>query len=793
MAVTETTTESWGSRLGNSIKGVVVGLGLFVLGFPVLFWNEGNSVKTAKALDEGEGACVSVESSAKVDPEMDGRLVHMTGKADTKDVLTDEEFGVSETAIALIRKVEMYQWKENCRTEEKKNAGGSVTTTKTYTYSKVWSGQAIDSSEFKESGHDNPGALEFPSRTQRAANVSFGAFRLSAGQVSRIGAAKEYAYPADFTCRVARVQLKGTTIYVPNRETRLNEKNERDVASQPRIGDMRVVFSVVYPHEISVVSKQHGDTFVPYVAKTGKRVDLLKDGVADAAEMFADARDANTLFTWGLRLGGFLMMFTGLSMLLKPLSVLADVLPFLGNVVEMGIAVVAGLVSLICALVTIGVAWLFYRPVLGVALLAVAGFFVWKLVQRRKAAKAKKAAAVGAPSAAKGVAAVAFALLSLAAFAEKRVTRSGVTLKGADAAEVAAAAEEFKALGGSAAVSLTLEKCDAGALAAAAQAWPGATSVYITDTAADRKLADLAPVAAFTSARRVSITGVKADFAPLAKLAAVRTLALKYCEIADLAPVAALPALAELDLYASKVKDFSPLAAAKGLRTIDYYAVKPLVPGEDCYRSLGTLKQVTAFHGGLTKMTSLAWLKDVPQAEEVKVFAEKIDDFTPLASLPNLRYLRAWNMDGGNLATAFGSLKVLANATKLERLELPGSVVADFDALASLTALKTLDLTVKCDVDLAFAKGLKSLKKLTLPNDRKTAHKVSNFDALAGLPALEVVSMPNVSGVASLAPLLSCPRLKTVTCAKKAFPEEEVAALEAALKARGKHNRVNLR
>lgn len=43
MAVTETTTESWGSRLGNSIKGVIVGLGLFVLGFPVLFWNEGNS------------------------------------------------------------------------------------------------------------------------------------------------------------------------------------------------------------------------------------------------------------------------------------------------------------------------------------------------------------------------------------------------------------------------------------------------------------------------------------------------------------------------------------------------------------------------------------------------------------------------------------------------------------------------------------------------------------------------------------------------------------------------------
>ena len=65
MAVTETTTESWGSRISGSFKGVIGGLALFIGGFPVLFWNEGNSVKTAKAIDEGEGACVSVESNAK--------------------------------------------------------------------------------------------------------------------------------------------------------------------------------------------------------------------------------------------------------------------------------------------------------------------------------------------------------------------------------------------------------------------------------------------------------------------------------------------------------------------------------------------------------------------------------------------------------------------------------------------------------------------------------------------------------------------------------------------------------
>ena len=49
MAVTETETISWGSRLGSSFKGMLVGVALFIVGFPVLFWNEGNSVKTAKA------------------------------------------------------------------------------------------------------------------------------------------------------------------------------------------------------------------------------------------------------------------------------------------------------------------------------------------------------------------------------------------------------------------------------------------------------------------------------------------------------------------------------------------------------------------------------------------------------------------------------------------------------------------------------------------------------------------------------------------------------------------------
>ena len=387
MAVTETETVSWGSRLGSSFKGMLVGVALFIVGFPVLFWNEGNSVKTAKALDEGESACVSVDSPAKVDPEMEGQLVHMIGKADTKDVLSDDTFGVSATAIALIRRTEMYQWVEESETKEKKNLGGSVTKTTTYTYKKAWLSSAIDSSDFKEAGHDNPGDIEFPSEETRAANVTFGAFRLNESQISRIGAEQAYAFPTGFVCKVDRVQRHGGVIYVPNAETRGNALNNRDVAAQPRIGDMRVTFAVIYPHEISIVAKQRGDTFVGYVAKTKKKVDLLSNGAKDAAEMFEAARSANSFLTWLVRIGGFLLMFFGLSMVLKPLSVLADVLPILGNIVEIGTGLVAGVVALACALVTIAIAWIFYRPFLAIFLLVLAGAVVFLLWKKRQAAK----------------------------------------------------------------------------------------------------------------------------------------------------------------------------------------------------------------------------------------------------------------------------------------------------------------------------------------------------------------------------------------------------------------------
>lgn len=74
MAFSETTSQGWLSRIWESIQGVIVGLILFLIAFPILFWGEGRAVQRAKGLAAGKSQVVSV-SADKVDPANEGKLV----------------------------------------------------------------------------------------------------------------------------------------------------------------------------------------------------------------------------------------------------------------------------------------------------------------------------------------------------------------------------------------------------------------------------------------------------------------------------------------------------------------------------------------------------------------------------------------------------------------------------------------------------------------------------------------------------------------------------------------------
>lgn len=380
---TEVTHTSYGGRIKDSLKGIIFGLILFIGAFPLLFWNEGRAVKRYKTLKEGESVVISI-SPESVESEYNGRLVHMSGHADTRDILKDSVMKVSVNAIKLKRTVQMYQWEEKTETRTEKKVGGGEKKTTTYSYSRVWSSSLISSSNFKkQSGHQNPGSMPFKNLESTARNVKLGAFKLSGSLVNKINEYEHYTVEGDkIPSPLGRNGQKYSGGYYMGTDP-----------NDPQIGDVRINFKVVKPLDISIVSKQSNKSFAPYHTQAGGDIELLQPGTHSAQAMFKRAHSINTMITWGVRVGGMFLMFIGLVMIFKPLSVFADVIPLFGNIIGAGAGILSFILALVFSILTIGVAWVVYRPVLGITLIVIASvLLIFGLMRRAKRGKEKAAA-----------------------------------------------------------------------------------------------------------------------------------------------------------------------------------------------------------------------------------------------------------------------------------------------------------------------------------------------------------------------------------------------------------------
>jgi len=369
-----------GSRIKNSVGGVIFGIVLLLLGTVAIFLNESRAVKRAKDLKEGRGQVVSVEA-AKVDPANEGKLVHFSGETKTGAPISDSQFGISGDYIRINRKAEMYQWVEEVSSKDKKNVGGSVDTEKTYSYTKAWKNSPVDSTKFKvNNGHSNPTKMPFRDLAVEAKTVTLGAFTLPDFLVSRIN--------------------NGTSSALTSLEKAVTEvKNAGQISDggvyigsdplNPAIGDIRVKFNVVKPGPTSVVGKQQGSTLAKFPTKTGGTIEILHVGIHDAGQMFDTEVKNNTVLTWILRGAAFAMLVLGFNLILGPLSVMADVLPFLGNLVSKGTGVIAFLLAALVWTIVVGISWLIVRPLIGGALLALTVVTIVLIVKRMKQGKAE--------------------------------------------------------------------------------------------------------------------------------------------------------------------------------------------------------------------------------------------------------------------------------------------------------------------------------------------------------------------------------------------------------------------
>ena len=360
---TDVSSTSWGERIAGSFAGIIFGLLLFVAAFPLLWWNEGHSLHRIKVLDEGKNLVVAVAPD-HIDPNNNGKLIYISSKATTNEILNDDIFGVHENALKLNRIVEMYQWEEKQTTETHKNIGGSETKVTNYSYDKKWSDKLISSSGFRhKDGHQNPTTMSYSSQSFSASNISAGAFGLSSNFIDKLDKFTDYQL-SDQNFSTMNEQLK------PYFKLNGNYYFYGDIAN-PQIGALRIAYKIIRPTNVSVIGKQNNGVIEPYYTKNGD-IALLEMGNVVADSMFADEEDKNMMMTWLIRLGGFILMWIGSSMIFKPISVLADVLPFLGSIAGAGIGLITGIISLVLSFITIAIAWLFCRPLIAIGLLVVA-------------------------------------------------------------------------------------------------------------------------------------------------------------------------------------------------------------------------------------------------------------------------------------------------------------------------------------------------------------------------------------------------------------------------------------
>ena len=387
MAYQVKSTTSYGQRISGSFKKIAGGFGMFLIGTILLFWNEGNFVKTKKSLKEAEGITVRVNDVSTVDQSLNGKLIHACAFADTKDLLVDGLFGVSETAISISRKVEYYQYEENSSTQTTEKIGGGEEKVTTYTYEKTWTSTPVNSKNFTDPAYksSNFTLTVIDDKTVRAQNVTFGAYRLPDFIISSISG----DIPANVNLTSAQLAEWEKVIHNTSANTKMVHVNGNMVyfgksPSTPDIGDIRVTLTKILPSDISIIAKVIGSTFEQYYASNGRSVSLVSMGIVSPENMYAQAHSSNSVLTWILRLIGLLLVIGGLKAIFEFLPTLFKVLPFLGKIVGAGIGLVCIIIGSVWSLIIIAIAWLWYRPVIGILLLVIAGAGIWYLRKRNK-------------------------------------------------------------------------------------------------------------------------------------------------------------------------------------------------------------------------------------------------------------------------------------------------------------------------------------------------------------------------------------------------------------------------
>ena len=346
-------------------SGIFGGIICILLATIILFYNEGRAVDTQKVINIAKKELIEVSPST-VDPNNEGKLIVTSGQINLlNDMVYDSEFNVSMKTGKLTRVVEMYQWTERC--EDDSNG------TETCTYTKKWSSDIIDDSDFS-SGYNNPDTMPYESKTFIMDNVKLGAFKLNDNLLNQLSTRTEYKELSEDVANSKNLNIKDGA-YTTYEET-------------PEVGDVRISFLYNDAKDITIMGVQRADSFEEFkTEKNDYTILALEEKILSGNEFTELLTSQNKTMTWIFRLVGTILMIAGVASILSIIKYLASYIPFLGKFVMNAIGLISILVGLALSLVIIAISWFVVRPVLSIILLVVIGGLIYLSVMINKKKK----------------------------------------------------------------------------------------------------------------------------------------------------------------------------------------------------------------------------------------------------------------------------------------------------------------------------------------------------------------------------------------------------------------------
>ncbi len=356
----------------KKVGGGLGGLILLFIGVALLWSNEGNVVKTQSTINEARKNYITIKND-KINSKNDGKLVTTKGKLniDSSDELVDSIFGIKVKAVKMKRVVEVYQWKETCEENDEKT---------TCKYEKVWSDDLIDSSEFKESNHDNPIEVVYETEEFIADNVKLGAFTLPEELVKQLSYDKKKTNDElikEYNNSKENIKVDGKYL------TNVTEDGAK-------IGDIRISYEYTNPKTVSIMAVQTDDTFEAFTSKKGKDVYKMVEGNKTGVQILESMTKANNRKKWLFRILGTFLIISSIGGMLGIISKLFNKIPVLGSIVNGATSLVSTMLGLGISLIIIAIAWFRFRPILSIVLIAVAIALVVLLKFNKKGVKEEK-------------------------------------------------------------------------------------------------------------------------------------------------------------------------------------------------------------------------------------------------------------------------------------------------------------------------------------------------------------------------------------------------------------------